>query len=195
MKRLAALPFCAILFASSPALAVAVSGGEKPVMVHEDYVLLHHDETAKRVHVLYAARLAPAFRRIAMGIPTPTTPTIESVVVDLPAVLHALVTPTSMRMTKRGPVPPAPWIPDGAKLDTFIESATTTADHVFDAAWTKSHLDKGYFIAGMGVTTPEDGRIEVVSVIAKGSARHGMLGALAVALLAALWIARGGMQW
>jgi len=162
MKRFAVLPVLAASFATTPARAVAVVGGDKPVMVQEDYVFLHHDEAAKRVHILFAARVAPAFRRVTMGIPTPEYPTIHRMAPHLPDVLHKLIAPHEMRLGKHAPVPPAPWIPEGARFDSFVEGADS-ADHVFDAAWTKSYVDKGFFIAALGVTTPEDGRLEVMS--------------------------------
>lgn len=162
MKRFVLLPLAATLLGTTPAQAVAISAEKKPTMVHEDYVILHHDTSAKRVHVLFAARVAPAFRRVTMGIPTPASPTIEPLGLDLPDVLHKLVAPHYMRLSKHPPAPPAPWMPKRARLDWFIESADSAA-RVFDAAWTKSYVDKGFFIAALGVTTPEDGRLEVMS--------------------------------
>lgn len=162
MKRIALLPLFAGLLFARPANAAAVFGGGKPVMVHEDYVLLHRDPATKQVHVLLAARVAPAFPRVQIGYPTPTNPTLEHVAIDLPEVLHKLIAPHEMRAKSHPPAPPAPWIPNGARVDTYVENAGS-AEHVFDATWTKSYVDKGFFIGVTGVVTPEDGRVEVLA--------------------------------
>lgn len=163
MKRGAFLAILAALLITKSADAAAIFAGGKPAMVHEDYVFLHHDAATNQVHILFAARVAPAFRRVTMGIPTPNSPTIEHIVVDLPDVLHKLIAPHRMRLNKRPPAPPAPWTPNAARFDSFVETARS-ADHVFDAAWTQSYVDKGFFIAALEVTTPEeDERLEVLS--------------------------------
>lgn len=162
MKRFVVLPIVAGLVWAAPAQAVGLFGGGKPVMVQEDYVFLTRDATTKQVHVLFSARVEPAFRRVQIGFPTPTTPTLEHVVVDLPEVLHKLIAPHEMRARRHPPAPPAPWITSGARVDTYVISAGS-ADQTFDAAWTQSYVGKGYFIATTGVVTPEDGRIEVFS--------------------------------
>lgn len=162
MKRIALLPLFAGLLFARPANAAAVFGGGKPVMVHEDYVFLHRDPATKLVHVLLAARVAPAFPRVQIGYPTPTNPTLEPAAADLPDVLHKLIAPHEMRANSHPPAPPAPWNPNGARVDTSVENAGS-ADHVFDANWTKSYVDKGFFIGVSGIVTPEDGRVEVLS--------------------------------
>ncbi len=133
------------------------------MQVREDYVLLHHDEAAKRLHVLYAARISPAHPRILIGFPTQATPQIETLgAVDLPKLLHALITPNLIRETQRGPVAPVPWISTGATLSGFVVGPST-ADVPFDADWTKSYVDKGFFIASLEVQTPADQRLEVLT--------------------------------
>lgn len=152
----------AALLTAKPAHAVATFAGGKPVQVQEDYVLLYQDPATNQLHVLYAARAAPAFPRVQFGYPTPSAPTIEQVVIDLPETLHKLIAPHEMRLDKHPPAPPAPWVPMGARFDSYTENKGS-AEHVFDAAWTKSYVDKGFFIAGLGIVTDDDGRVEIVS--------------------------------
>jgi len=162
MKRFVFLPLLASLLATTPARAVAIFAGGKPVLVQEDYVFLYQEPGSKQVHVLYSARVAPAFRRVQLGYPTPSGPKIETVVIDLPEALHKLVAPHEMRLDKLPPAPPASWETRGARFDSYTENKGS-ADHVFDAAWTNSYVDKGFFIAGLGVVTDEDGRVEVMT--------------------------------
>ncbi len=161
-KPVVFVPVLAALLIAKPAGATAIFGGGKPILIQEDYVFLHHDDATKRVHLLYAARVAPAFVRVQMGLPTPSTPTLEQLTIDLPESLHKLIAPHEMRLHKRPPAPPPPWIPTSTRFDSFIESASS-ADHVFDADWTKSYVDKGFSIAVAAVTTPDDQRLEVLS--------------------------------
>lgn len=162
MKRFTFLPILAGICIATPASAVAVFGGGKPVMVHEDYIFLHRDPVTKQLHVLLSARVAPAFRRVQIGYPTPTNPTLEQVTVDLPEVLHKLIAPHEMRARNHPPAPPAPWMLNGARVDTYVVQAGS-ADQTFDATWTKSYVDKGFFIGVTGIVTPEDERLEVLS--------------------------------
>lgn len=162
MKTFVLLTACAGLFVAAPAGAVALFAGGKPVQVQEDYIFLYQPPETKELHVLYSARAAPAFPRVQLGYPTPVAPAIEGITIDLPDALHKLVAPHDMRLDKLPPAPPAPWIPMGARLDSYTENKAS-ADHIFDAAWTKSYVDKGYSIAGLGIVTDDDGRVEVVS--------------------------------
>lgn len=162
MKRFVVLPIFAAMLLTKPAGAVALFGNGKPVLVHEDYVILHYDDTTKRVHVLLAARMAPAFARIRLGLPTPSAPKIGQLVIDLPDALHKLITPHEMRLRKTPPAPPALWNPEGARLDSFVLPGGS-ADRIFDAAWLQSYVDKGFSIAVGAINTPEDERIEIVS--------------------------------
>ncbi|MDI3289078.1 hypothetical protein [Polyangium sp. 15x6] len=163
MKTLAPLVALSIVALASPASAVAVGGATPSPVVHEDYVIVSHDEASGREHVLYAARLAPAAPRVLLGLPTPSTPTIEPLPkLDLAALVHALVEPYERRTRGRAPAPPAAWVMERSTLSGFVVGPSA-GEQPFDAAWTKSYVDRNFSFAVLDVVTPPGGSLEIMT--------------------------------
>ncbi len=152
-----------IVGVASPARAVAVAGATPSPVVHEDYLIVSHDEVNGREHMLYAARLAPASPRVLLGLPTPATPTIEPLPkLDLAALVHALVEPHERRTRGRSPAPPAPWVMDRSTLSGFVVGPSA-AEQPFDATWTRGYVDRGFSFVVLDVVTPPGGWIEIMT--------------------------------
>jgi len=156
------------LAAPRTASAVAVASNDAATAVHEDVVFVVYDEVARREHMLYAARLAPAAPRVSLGLLTPSAAAIEPLPgVDLMAALHALVAPHEARSLGRPPAPPAPWSARGA---TLVGTSTplgkeAAAEKLFDAQWLGAHGEQGggLSLALLGVTAPVEDRVELVT--------------------------------
>ncbi|MDC3959134.1 hypothetical protein [Polyangium jinanense] len=163
MKTLAPLVALSIVAVASPASAVAVGGATPSPVVHEDYVIVSHDEASGREHVLFAARLAPAAPRVLLGLPTPSTPTIEPrPLLDPAALVHALVEPYERRTRGRAPAPPAAWVMDRSTLSGFVVGPSA-GEQPFDAAWTKSYVDRNFSFAVLDVVTPPGSSLEIMT--------------------------------
>ena len=163
MKALGPLVALSIVALVSPAGAVAVGGATPSPVVHEDYLIVSHDEASGREHVLFAARLAPASPRVLVGLPTPSTPTIEPLPkLDLAALVHTLVEPHERRTRGRAPAPPAAWVLDRSTLSGFVV-APSAGEQPFDAAWTKSYVDRNFSFAVLDVVTPPGGWLEIMT--------------------------------
>lgn len=169
MKALAPLAALSIVAVASPARAVAVGGATPAPVVHEDYVIVSHDEAAGREHVLFAARLAPVAPRVLLGLPTPSTPTIEPLPkLDLAALVHGLVEPYERRIRGRVSAPPAAWGMDRSTLSGFVVGPSSS-EQPFDAAWTKSYVDRNFSFAVLDVVTPPGGSLDIMTPAARVS--------------------------
>ncbi|TKD00434.1 hypothetical protein [Polyangium fumosum] len=163
MKALGPLVALSIGALVSPAGAVALGGATPSPVVHEDYLIVSHDEASGRQHVLFAARLAPAAPRVLMGLPTPSTPTIEPLPkLDLAALVHTLVEPYERRTRGRAPAPPAAWVLDRSTLSGFVV-APSAGEQPFDASWTKGYVDRNFSFAVLDVVTPPGGPLEIMT--------------------------------
>jgi len=166
MKALGPLVGITISAVASQAGAVGVGGATPHPVVHEDYLIVSHDEASGRQHVLYAARLAPASPRVLLGLPTPSAPTIEPVAkLDPAALVFTLVEPFERRTRGRSPAPPAAWVMDRSSLSGFVVGPSAS-EQPFDAAWTKSFVDRNFSFAVLDVITPPGGWLEVVTPVA-----------------------------
>lgn len=162
----AVLTALAIVGASPAAHAIAWADPTATHVVHEDYVIVIHDEDHGREHVLVAARLTPASPRLQLALPTPGTPTIEALPkLDPAAAVHALIEPFERRTRGRSPAPPARWATNGVTLSGFVVTDTST-EKPFDPAWMKSYAQDHFSFAALDVVVPEDGRLEIVTPVA-----------------------------
>ncbi|MRG98355.1 hypothetical protein [Polyangium spumosum] len=163
VKALGPLVVLSIAAVTSPAGAVALGGATPSPVVHEDYLIVSHDEPSGRQHVLFAARLAPASPRVLVGLPTPSTPTVEPMPkLDLAALVFALVEPHEQRTRGRLSARPAPWVMDRSTLSSFVV-APAASEQPFDAAWTKSYVDRGFSFAVLDVVTPPGNVLEIMT--------------------------------
>jgi len=158
---LAPLAVLATAGAANAATVVAI-GATNPPAIHEDFVFLSFDPAAKREHLVYAARLAPAVEKTTIGIPTIGEPTIEPLAgFDPGAALQALIAPYETRVKGRPPGAPAAW----PLRDVTVQGTSgllRASDVLFDVPWMHGYADRGFsHVAMLALAYPADGRLEI----------------------------------